>query len=119
MRRLLVRAVAGAFASLSAAPALCAAAADQQWTFCVASARGGDDVWVTDVFAAARGRERLEGEVKAYVARQGAARVDVQCPAPVADKMAAVNAQFAAAEFNCKLGHTLHEAPARDLVRKR
>ena len=93
-----------------AAPALCAAAADQQWTFCVASTRGGDDVWITDVFAATRGHKRLEGELKAYLASRGASRIDAQCPAPAADKTAAVNAQFAAVEFNRKLGSALHEA---------
>ena len=36
-----------------------------------------------------------------------------------ADKTKAVNAQFVAAEFDRKLGHALHEAPAGDFVRKR
>ena len=106
MRRLLACAFAGAALSLVAAPA---AAASELWTFCVASARGGDDVWITDVFAATRDRVRLEARPEGLLARQGASRVDVQCPAPVADKTAAVNAQFAAVEFNRKLGATLHE----------
>ena len=93
-RRLLACAFACAVLSLVAAPAV---AAGDSWTFCVASARG-DNVWITDVFAA-----------------RGAARVDVQCPEPVTDKTAAVNAQFAAIEFNRKLGAKLHEAPAREL----
>jgi hypothetical protein len=112
MLRFLAYAVASAAMSLVAASCAPAAAASKLWTFCVASARGGDNVWITDVFAATRGRERLERDVKAYLARQGATRVDVQCPAPVADKTAAVNAQFAAVEFNRKLGAELHEAPA-------
>jgi hypothetical protein len=113
MRRLLACAFAGAAMSLVAASSAPAAAASELWTFCVAAARGGDNVWITDVFAATRGRERLERDVKAYLARQGATSVDVQCPAPVADKTAAINAQFAAVEFNRKLGAQLHEAPAR------
>jgi hypothetical protein len=119
MRRSLAYAVGGAAILLVAACFARVAAASELWMFCVASALGGDDVWITDVFAATRSRERLESEVKVYLARQGAARVDIQCPAPAADKTAAVNARFAAAEFNRKLGHTLHEALARDLVRKR
>ena len=55
--------------------------------------------------------------MKAYLARHGATRVDVQCPAPVADKTAAINAQFDAVAFNRKLGATLHEVPARDFAR--
>jgi ABC-type sugar transport system substrate-binding protein len=110
-RRLLACAFACAVLSLVAAPAV---AAGDSWTFCVASARG-DNVWITDVFAATRSRERLERDMKAYLAARGAARVDVQCPEPVTDKTAAVNAQFAAIEFNRKLGAKLHEAPAREL----
>jgi len=115
MRRLLACAFFGAAIVCVAAPA---AAATELWTFCVASA-GGDNVWITDVFAATRGREKLESAVKAYLGRQGATRVDVQCPAPVADKTAAVNAQFAAIEFSRKLGAELHEVPARELGRER
>jgi hypothetical protein len=115
MRRLL----AGAVLSLVAASSASAAAASESWTFCVASARGGDEVWITDVFAATRDRERLERDMKAYLARQGVTRVDVQCPEPAADKTAAVNAQFAAIAFNRKLGAVLHAAPARELGRER
>jgi hypothetical protein len=116
MRRLLAYAVAGAVLSLVVAPAV---AAGDSWTFCVASARGSGDVWITDVFAATRDRVRLERDVKAYLARQGATHVDVQCPAPVADKTAAVNAQFAAIAFNRKLGATLHEVQAGELERRK
>jgi hypothetical protein len=116
MRRLLACAFAGVVLSLVAAPAVAASAL---WTFCVASARGGDAVWITDVFAATRDRVRLERDMKAYLGRQGATRVDVQCPAPVADKTAAVNAQFAAIAFNRKLGATLHEVRAEELGRER
>ncbi len=116
MRRFFTYAFAGAAISLVAASSAPAAAASELWTFCVASARGGDDVWITDVFATTRGRERLERDMKAYLARQGATRVDVQCPAPVADKTAAINAQFAAVEFNRKLGAALHEAPAKAIA---
>ena len=70
-------------------------------------------MWITDVFAATRDRVRFERDMKAYLARQGATRVDVQCPEPVADKTEALNAQFAAIAFNRKLGAQLHEVPAR------
>ena len=114
MRRLLACAFAGAVLSLVAASCAPAAAASEMWIFCVASARGGADVWITDVFAATRDREKLERDVKAYLARQGATRVDAQCPAPVADKTEAINAQFDAVAFNRKLGAQLHEVPARE-----
>jgi hypothetical protein len=111
MRRLF----AGAVLSLVVAAA---ATASESWTFCVASARG-DAVWISDVFAATRDRLRLERDMKAYLARRGATRVDAQCPEPVADKTEAVNAQSAAIAFNRKLGATLREVPALELGRER
>jgi hypothetical protein len=104
---------------LFAAHALCAAAADQPWTFCVASALGGGEVWITDVFAATRGRERLEADLKRYLKTRGVLGAVAQCPLPNGDKTAAINAQFAAAEFNRKLGHALHEVAAPEFEPRR
>jgi hypothetical protein len=110
MRRSLACAFVAAIVLAAALPA--PATAQERWTFCVASSRGGGDVWITDVFAATRSREKLEAELKAHLARHGARRLDVQCPEPSADKTEAVNAQFAAIAFNRKLGATLHEVRA-------
>ena len=88
--------------------------AEPKWTFCVASQLGANDVWITEVFAAPVDRERLETELKSVLARQGHARVDAQCPQPSADKVAVVNAQTMAEEFNRKLGSVLHDLPAHD-----
>jgi hypothetical protein len=79
-----------------------------RWTFCVASSRGGDDVWITDVFAAKRDRERLEGAFRSMVERLGRASANAQCPRPRDDKTEAMNARFDAVEFNRKLGAKLH-----------
>jgi len=116
MRRLFACAFAGAVFTVVAAPA---ATGGDVWTFCVGSSRGGGNVWITDVFAATHGREALERGVKAYLARHGAPPLDVQCPAPTADKTGAINAQFDAVSFNRKLGATLHEVAARELERRR
>ncbi|MGA2486883.1 MAG: hypothetical protein ABSF49_12965 [Roseiarcus sp.] len=87
--------------------------AEPRWTFCVASAQGMRDVWITNVFAASVARERLEGGLKSALARQSHERADAQCPRPSADKVAVVNAQTTAEEFNRKLGAVLHDLPAR------
>ena len=84
-----------------------------QWTFCVASAQGARDVWITDVFAVTASRQQLEAGLKRTLERQGRRRVDAQCPQPSADKVAVVNAQTTAEEFNRKLGAVLHDLPAR------
>ena len=108
MRRSLVFVLAALFVAC----ALSAAAAVQLWTFCVASAPAGDEVWITDVFAAGRDRVKLEADLRGYLKTRGVLGAVAQCPLPNGDKTAAINAQFAAAEFNRKLGHTLHEVAA-------
>jgi len=87
--------------------------AEPRWTFCVASAQGARDVWITDVFAAPVARRRLEAGLKSALERQGPTRVDAQCPQPSTDKVAVINAQTIAEEFNRKLGAVLHDLPAR------
>src|SRR5271157_403291 len=105
------RSVALAAIALSL-PALAHAA--PRWTFCVASADDGVEVWISDVFAADGNRERLEGAFRNAVARLGASDANAQCPQPREDKTVAVNAQFDAEEFNRKMGATLHAVPAND-----
>jgi len=89
------------------------------WTFCVAAAPGDKDVWITDVFAANRDRERLETDLKVYLKAAGVAGAVAQCPLPQDDKTEVVNAQFTAAEFNRKLGHALHEVGAPEFEPRR
>jgi hypothetical protein len=93
-------------------------AAAEHWTFCVASALGGKDIWITDVFAAGADRERLEAEMKGFLEGRGEARVVAQCPQPRDDKTDVVNAQIVAEEFNRKLGAALHAVTAQEFPRR-
>jgi hypothetical protein len=106
MRAKLAKLLVGLLALGAPAPA------SAGWTFCVAESSGGKDVWITGVFAAARERERLEGEFRAYLKSRGVARAVAQCPAARDDKTEMVNAQFIAAEFHRKLGDALHAVTA-------
>ncbi len=90
------------------------AGAAPRWTFCVAASKTGKDVWITEVFAAGRDRQRLEDIFESMLERAGAARPDAQCPLPREDKTQAVNAQFDAEEFNRRLGARLHEVTANE-----
>ena len=101
--------------AIAAAPAQASA----RWTFCVASALGARDVWITDVFAASAERERLESDLKGLLTRQGAQRIVAQCPAPQDDKIAVVNAQTGAEEFNRKLGKALHPIAVQEMLSRR
>jgi hypothetical protein len=89
--------------------------ASKGWTFCIAEA--GDDIFVTEVFQAALDREKLEASFAARLRPRSLAHPDVQCPAPLPDKTAAVNAQFTAIAFQRKLGRTLHVEPPLSLKR--
>ena len=97
--------------------ALClpaAAEAAPRWTFCVAAAGGGANVWISEVFAAEGGRERLEGAFRSAIERLGVSGADVQCPQPQDDRTEAVNAQTEAEAFNRRMGATLHAVPSID-----
>jgi len=85
------------------------------WTFCIAEA--GDDIFVTEVFEAAFDREKLEALYLARLRAGGVTRADVQCPAPLAEKTDAVNAQFTAIQFQRKLSRRLHVEPALSFKR--
>ena len=102
------------FAAALLIPFAAPAAAGPSWTFCVASAVGSKDIWITSVFPADTGRERLEEELKSQLERQGHQRIVAQCPQPMEDKVSALNAQTTAEEFNRKLGSALHGVPARE-----
>ncbi len=106
MRKWLALAV---FASLGPRPA---EAASQNWTFCIAASNRGGEVWLTGVFPARQGRERLEADVRTVLKGRGVVGADVQCPAPKPDKTEMVNAQFTAVEFHRKLGEKLRELDA-------
>jgi hypothetical protein len=90
-----------------------------RWTFCVASSKTSPDVWITDVFAAERDREHLEGAFKSVVERLSATAAIAQCPLPREDKTEAVNARFDAAAFNRKLGAKLHAVAANEFPSRR
>ena len=96
-----------------------AVSAATRWTFCIAAAQNGGEVWISDVFEAQTSRDRLEGAFKSAVERLGAAAADAQCPNPRDDKTVAVNAQIDAEAFNRKMGANLHAVPASEFPGRR
>ena len=90
------------------------ACAGSAWTFCVASALGTKDVWITGLFQTAIDRARLEEGLKDLLEHQGRSRIVAQCHQPSDDKVAVVNAQTMAEEFNSKLGAVLHSVPPHE-----
>lgn len=80
---------------------------------------GGGDIWISQVFAASRDRERLEGEFRLFLKARGVANSDAQCPVAKDDKTETINAQFTAIEFHRKLGDTLHELAQGEFAPRR
>ena len=95
------------------------APASAGWTFCVAEAAGGKEIWITPVFAAPKDRVRLEADFTAYLKGRGVEHANTQCPQPKDDKTDMVNAQFTATEFHRKLGDTMHEVVTPEFDPKR
>lgn len=93
-----------------AAPAQAAA----RWTFCAGAALESRDIWISEVFATTSDRDRLEGELKHLLQSQGVAHVVAQCPTPLPDKTAVVNAQIDAEAFNKRLNNSLHAVSAQE-----
>ncbi len=85
--------------------------ASELWTFCVASSPSGGEVWITHPFASSSDRRALETEMQTTLKRRQGERALAQCPQPSSDKVAVINAQTAAIEFNRKLGAVMHELP--------
>src|SRR5271165_445766 len=106
MRRLALAAV------LVSLPGLVFAA--PRWTFCVAAAQDGVEVWLSEVFQAGENREKLEGAFKTAVERLGATGAVAQCPQPREDKTVALNAQIDAEAFNRKMGANIHAVATND-----
>jgi hypothetical protein len=117
LQRILRATITPFVVTLALAPS--ASVAATKWTFCVASESIGKDVWITEVFPTEARRESLEAELKALLEGEGRSRVVAQCPLASMDKLASVNAQTAAEEFNRKLGSPLHEIPAREFPSRR
>jgi hypothetical protein len=87
--------------------------ASQMWTFCVGSAPGGGEVWITNPFESSSDRHVLELAMQSALKLRGE-RVLAKCPQPSSDKIAVVNARTTAIESNRKLGSILHELPEHD-----
>jgi hypothetical protein len=85
-----------------------AATAAPRWTFCVARAGGGSEVWISDVFAELVSREALEGAFKDAIGRLGAADAEALCPSPRADRAVAAAALDETEAFNRQIGAKLH-----------
>ena len=72
---------------------------------------------MTQVFSAYARREVVESELEAFLKRESLSGFVAQCPQPSPNKVAVVNAQTTAIEFNRKLGAVMHECvSARSLT---
>ena len=107
-----MRSLAALAVLLVALPA--AAQPQSRWTFCVASAAGADQIFMSAVFVAAAPRARLESAFAATVARLGAAGATALCPNPRPDKDVVLDALSNAEKVDRERGATLRAVAASD-----
>ncbi len=89
------------------------------WTFCVAAANGGADVWVSAVFAADGAYAGAAGAFKAEIEKLGATGAEPQCPPPRLDRTVALDAQAIVERFGRSAGASVRAVPASAIVGRR
>lgn len=86
------------------------------WTFCVAAANGGADVWLSGVFAADGAHAGSAGAFKAAIDKLGGAAADARCPPPRLDRTVALDAQAIVERFGRSAGASVRAVPADAIV---
>lgn len=92
-----------------------AAAAAQEWRFCVGVSAATHESVITDVFVSAADSARIEHRLESFFHTKKARTLTFQCPRGDADRTNAVNAQTAALKFNQMIGFSVTSLPAADL----
>ena len=87
----------------------------QEWRFCVGIAAAAHETVISDIFASAADSSRLERRLENYFRVRKARSMTFQCPRGAADRVAALNAQTAALQFNRVMGYAVNGLPASEL----
>jgi hypothetical protein len=87
----------------------------QEWRFCVGVAPGAHEAVITDVFASAAESARLEHRLENYFRLRKARALTFQCPRGATERVAALNAQTTALQFNRQIGFSVNGLPASEL----
>jgi hypothetical protein len=100
---------------LAVAVCCAAPASAQEWRFCVGVAPAAHEAVITDIFSSAAESARLEHRLENYFRVRHARALTFQCPRGGSERVAAMNAQTAALQFNRMLGFSVGGMTAAEL----
>ena len=87
----------------------------QEWRFCVGLAATVHETVISDIFSSAADSVRLERRLENYFRVRKARSMTFQCPRGAPDRVAALNAQTAALQFNRVMGYAVSGLPTSEI----
>jgi len=94
---------------------LASPAAAQEWRFCVGVAPANHETVISDIFSSAAESARLEQRLQGWYRAHRGRALTFQCPRG-GDRLAALNGQTAALQFNRSLGYAVNGLSSNEVV---
>ncbi|MCW2273518.1 hypothetical protein GJ654_05250 [Rhodoblastus acidophilus] len=101
---------AALFAILLATPATA-----QEWRFCVGVAPASHESVISDIFTSGAEPARLEQRLQAWYRAHRGRTLTFQCPRG-GDRLAALNGQTAALQYNRTMGYAVNGLPSNEVI---
>jgi hypothetical protein len=87
----------------------------EEWRFCVGVVPSSHETVISDIFTSEADSGRLEHKLEAYYRTKRAKTLTFQCPRG-GDRVAALNGQTAALQFNRTLGYSVNGLPSHEVA---
>jgi hypothetical protein len=94
---------------------LASPAAAQEWRFCVGVAPASHESVISDIFNSGAESARLEQRLQVWYRAHRGRTLTFQCPRG-GDRVAALNGQTAALQFNRTMGYAVNGLPSNEVV---
>jgi hypothetical protein len=86
-----------------------------EWRFCVGVAPASHETVISDIFTSEAEPGRLEHKLEAYFRARRAKALTFQCPHG-GDRVAALNGQTTALQFNRTMGYAINGLPSHEVA---
>ncbi|MCW2317444.1 hypothetical protein SAMN06265338_103187 [Rhodoblastus acidophilus] len=86
----------------------------EEWRFCVGVAPASHETVISDIFASGADSARLEQRLATYYRAHHGRTLTFQCPRG-GDRVAALNGQTAALQFNRSVGYAVNGLPLNEV----
>jgi len=87
----------------------------EEWRFCVGVAPSSHETVISDIFASDADPARLEHRLESYYRAHRSKALTFQCPRG-GDRVAALNGQTAALQFNRTMGYAVNGLPSNEVA---